>query len=263
MHLNRIEIKVKSETLTCYVGGEGPPMLFLHSSGGARLTPALERLAEKYRIYMPIIPGFDGTRSSERLRTMLDVADLAAEFVDTAIKSPCDVIGQSFGGRSAAWLAIRHPGVVQLLILAAASIRPNGEERPSGSPEDARLRLFAHPENLPPETRPAEWLAQNRAVSLRLRGSPAEDAELLGRLKEIRALTLILYGTKDGEIPPSSAQFLKSQILKSMLIYVYDAAHAIDSDQPDHFVRLVDGFFSLGETFIVARGKEHTATLPS
>jgi hypothetical protein len=103
MHLNRIEIKVKSETLTCYVGGEGPPMLFLHSSGGARLTPALERLAEKYRIYMPIIPGFDGTRSSERLRTMLDVADLAAEFVDTAIKSPCDVIGQSFGGRSAAW----------------------------------------------------------------------------------------------------------------------------------------------------------------
>ena len=148
---------------------------------------------------------------------------------------------------------------MQLLILAAASIRPNGEERPSGSPEDARRRLFAHPENLPPETKPAEWLMQNRAASQRLRGTPAQDAELLDRLKEIRALTLILYGTKDGEIPPSSAEFLKSQILKSMLIYIYDAAHAVDSDQPDHFVRLVDGFFSLGETFIVARGKEQAA----
>jgi pimeloyl-ACP methyl ester carboxylesterase len=263
MKLKRTDVKLNSQLLPCFVGGEGPPILFLHSSGGVRLTPAVERLAGKYRIHMPIIPGFDGTEPNDRLQTMHDVADLAAEFIETQIKGPCDVIGHSFGGRCAAWLAITHPELVQLLILAAASIRPNGEERPGGSPEDARRRLFAHPENLPPETKPAGWLAKNRAASQRLRGSPEQDAELLHRLKEIRTLTLILYGTKDGEIPPSSAQFLKSQIPKSMLIYVYDAAHAIDSDQPENFVRLVDGFFSLGETFIVARGKEQTSTLLS
>lgn len=256
MRLTLTDAKLKSRTLPCLVGGNGQPIVFIHSSGGIRLSPAVEKLAETYRIYMPIIPGFDGTAPDDRLKTMRDVADLMAEFIDTQIGAPCDVVGQSFGGRAAAWLAITHPDKVQLLTLAAASIRPHGEARPAGTAADMQRRLFAHPEKLVPESKPAEWFAENRALSQRLRGTPEQDRELLDRLSEIRSLTLVLYGTKDGEIPASSAQFLKQRIPKSMLIYVYDAAHAIDSDQPEHFVRLVDGFFSLGETFIVKRGSE-------
>lgn len=261
MAFTQTKVTLKGGTIPCFVSGEGRPLLFVHSSGGVRLTPGLEKLSKTHRIYMPLLPGFDGTPPDDRLRSMQDVGNLAADFIDSQIKEPCDVIGHSFGARAAAWLGILHPDKVQLLVLAAASIRPLGEQRPTGTHEDALRRLFVHPENLPPESKSPELLAQNRAISLRLRGTPEQDAELLTRLADIRALTLILYGTKDGEIPPSSAQFLKQRIPHAMLIYVHDAAHGIDTDQPDRFARVVSSFLTRGEGFIVNRGSQIDANL--
>ncbi len=245
--------------IPCHVGGRGDPVLYLHAGGGVRISPAIERLAQSHRIYMPVMPGFDGSPQNPAIRTMADFADLAAQVIDAAIERPCDVIGNSFGGWVASWLAVNHPGKLQLLVLVApAGCRPDGE---GGLPTDlARVRqaMFAHPENARPDGKTPETQAANLAQAHR-NTAAATDRDLLKRLGDIKALTLILHGTKDGIIPLASPRLLKERIPRSHLAYVYDAAHALDVDQPDRWVRLVGDFLARGEAFIVNRSGESAA----
>ncbi len=241
--------------IPCHVGGSGDPVLYLHSGGGARITPAIERLAETRRIHMPVMPGFDGTAPDPALRSMADFADLAAQVIDATIKGPCDVIGHSFGGLAASWLAVRHPDKLQLLVLVApAGFRPGGEAPITTDPAKLRAAMFAHPENIRPDGKTPEIQAANQAAAARRRSEIATDRDMVARLGEIKALTLILHGTKDGIVPLASARLVKERIPRAHLVYVYDAAHALDVDQPERWAELVGDFLTRGEAFIVNRG---------
>jgi len=48
----------------------------------------------------------------------------------------------------------------------------------------------------------------------------------------------------------------KERIPEAFLIYVYNAAHAIQWDRPDTFVEVVADFLERGEAFLVPRTKE-------
>lgn len=252
MAFTKIEVKLKSGNVSCYTNGAGRPVLYLHSAYGVRLSPALDQLAGSYRVSVPVLPGFDGTARHDRLRTMSDLADLAAEVIDTEIKEPCDVIGHSFGGWIAAWLAVRHPDKVrQLVLCAAAGFRSEGAGGLVGDPETLRRRMFAHPENLPPEQKPPAVLQQNREMLHHYHGQAATDRDLVPLLKDITVETLVLHGTKDGIVPPESARLLREKIPHAHLIYVYDAAHSVDTDQPERYGQVVGDFLERGEAFIV------------
>ena len=253
-------VAVSDGTLPCHVGGSGAPLLCLHSAGGVRISPAMTRLAETRRLYAPVFPGFDGTALRPDVRTMEDLADLAAQMIDRVIGRPCDVLGSSFGGWVAAWLAVRHPDKVEQLVLeAAAGFRPQGVGGLVADPALLRRLMFAHPENLPANEKSAEIQAQNRAATHHYHGDTATDRDLLARLGDIKALTLILHGTRDGIIPTESARLLKERIARAHLVYVYDAAHALEIDQPERVARLVGDFLVRGEAFIVNHASAATA----
>jgi pimeloyl-ACP methyl ester carboxylesterase len=240
--------------IPCHVGGSGDAVLYLHAGGGARITPAIERLAETRRIHMPVMPGFDGTPPDPALRSLADFADLAAQVIDAAIEGPCDVIGHSFGGWVGSWLAVRHPDKLQLLVLVApAGFIPEGGGGLPADPAKLRQGMFAHPENMVPDGKTPEIQAANLAF-VRRYAPVGTDRDLLARLGDIKALTLILHGTKDTIVPTASVRLLKERIPRSHLVYVYDAAHALDVDQPARWTELVGDFLTRGEAFIVNRG---------
>ena len=247
--------ELASGSIDYFVAGDGPPVLYLHSAGGVRMTAALDALAGDFRVHVPIQPGFDGTPTLDGVGSMPDLARLANEFIDTVIGGKCDVIGHSFGGWIAAWLAVTAPEKIGLLVLQApAGFRPEGEGGLPSDPEELRRRMFAHPENLPPEQKPVEVLARNREMLPIYNSGTATDSDLVARLGDIEALTLILHGTKDGVIPSSSPRLLRERIPHAHLIYVYDAAHNIEVDQPDRFIGLVQDFLTRGEAFLVNPG---------
>lgn len=248
----RMTARLPAGEIPYRVAGAGPPVLYLHAAGGARTTPGLALLARNRRIHMPIIPGFDDTPILPSVSTMRDIASLGAEFIETVIGEPADVIGQSFGGWAAPWLALEHAGAVGLLVLECpAGFRPTGHPPPSRDPELRLRQMFAHPERRPPETRSDETLARNREMLHRYHGAETRDDALIDRLGEIEALTLVLLGTKDGRMPRECVQLLKDRLPRAFLIYVYDAAHSIETDQPERFANLVGDFLHRGETFLV------------
>lgn len=260
MRFETSTVDLSSGAITYHTAGEGRPVLYLHAAGGFRLTRPLEQLAEGFRVYAPVTPGFDGTPAHDGVGTMPDLAKLMGDFADTVIGERCDVIGHSFGGWLACWFAVLQPDKLDQLVLEApAGFRPEGVGGLSDNPEELRRRLYAHPENLPSETKPPEMQARNREMLHHYHGPAAMDQELVQRLGDIQSLTLILYGTKDGAIPIESPRLLKQKIPRSFLIYVYDAAHNVEVDQPERFSDLVGDFLARGEAFLVNNSAQAAA----
>lgn len=255
MRFERKNVKLASGEVAYFVGGSGSPLLYLHPAGGIAVSEPLESLALSRSVYMPVTPGFDGTAVHEKVTTMEALGDLAASFIDAVIGKHCDVIGRSFGGWQALWLAVRHPDKVDRLVLQAPAGIPAGAK--AGLPADpveTRRKLFAYPDRAPPLTKPPEQLQGNRRMLGYYGAASLSDEKLPARVAEVKASTLILMGTKDEIIPRETGQFLKRCIAGSHLAYVYDAAHAIESDQPERLLRVVSSFFERGDAYIVNRG---------
>ncbi len=247
------KVSLSTGELTYFVAGEGRTILYLHPAGGVRWTRVLEGLAKSFALHVPVMPGFDGTSAHGSVKSMRGLAKLMGEFIDKVIGRPTDVIGWSFGGCVALWLAAERPDRVDHLVLECPAVfRPKGSR-----PADAEARkklLFLYPEKLPPESKPVEQEAANRRMLPHYRAPDDPDSELLEKVASIDKLALILHGTADRIIPKESVQLLKSRLPRSYLVYVWDAAHAIEVDQPERMLSLVEGFLQRSEGFMVNWG---------
>jgi pimeloyl-ACP methyl ester carboxylesterase len=251
----RAEVKLSTGTLPYFVLGEGRPLLYLHAAGGAMISSFLERLSASHRIYAPIAPGFDGTPVHEAVNGIRGLANLYAEFAKTVIKTPCDAMGHSFGGWTVLWLAAEHADLVEQIVLEApGGLRFGQQAGPPLDPAEARRRLYAYPEKAKGLIKPPEVAAANMQAFARYHGGILVDQDLLARLPSIRARALIVLATKDEIIPAMAGRVLKEKLPASHLTYVYDAAHAIEVDQPERMLRLVKAFLERGEAYIVNFG---------
>lgn len=246
-------INFQKGTLTYYVCGEGPPVLYLHGAGGLLKSKAHELICANHCLYLPVTPGYDGTEFIDGVNSMSGLAALTAEFIATEIGQSCDVIGHSFGAWHALWLAVNHPELVELLVLEApAGFRPAGKGGLDHPPEELARRLMAYPEKMPVDDRSLAIIQENRDhVRMHYHGGMPMDDELVGRLAEIKSSTLLLYGTLETIVPIESCRILKAQIPRIYLNYIYDAAHIIEVDQPERFASIVCDFLDRGEAFLV------------
>jgi pimeloyl-ACP methyl ester carboxylesterase len=233
-------------------GGGGPPILHLHPAGGPRVSPVIERLAARHTVFMPTDPGFNGTPRHAGVTSITGLADLMAEFVRAAIGGPCDVVAESFGGWIALWLAVKHPDLVEQLVLQApAGLRDEGTGGLPADPEGRLRALYSKPEHAPKETRSPEVVAESQKMREVYAGGINYDTELHRRLPEIKARTLIAIGTRDTVVPVITAHRLKAGILNSHLSFIYGAAHALEFDAPARVGPLIGNFLERGEAFVV------------
>src|SRR5262252_889652 len=234
--------------------GDGPPLVHLHGAGGLRLTPAHDLLSRQFRVIAFEMPGFGESRANTQTREMPELANTMARAAGKLGLDAFNLMGTSFGGKTALWLALHQPQRVQALVLEApAAIRPEGAQAPSGTPEDMARRLYAHPERLGPLPVPDPAVqAKTRALVQRLRG-PDRDPDLERRLPELSTPTLVLFGTLDAVIPPAMGHFYKELIPNAHLVFVYDAGHAISTDRPEAFTEVVADFLERHEAFVISR----------
>jgi len=202
---------------------------------------------------------------------MQTLAKLWGELADKVIKQRYHLLGHSFGGRLAAWMAVLNSERIDRLVLEAPSGILHGPPPPVPDSLEALHRaLIFRPENAPPETKSPEILAQNRETLSHYYLEPVvpgakrvmfgdNDTALADRLAEIDRLTLILYGTKDGAVSTDSMRFIEQSIPRAFLIDVEDAAHAIEIDQPKIVSELVVAFLSTGEAFFADRARSPNA----
>jgi pimeloyl-ACP methyl ester carboxylesterase len=140
----------------------GPPLVALH---GGILTfhrsfdDVLPWLSEGRRVIGVELQGHGHTPDTGRAMSIERFADDVAELIDRVVGGgPVDVWGYSLGALTATSLAVRHPGKVRRLVLAASNIRPDGYHPEITSPEQDDPRL-------PTEEEFAVWRADYEAVA--------------------------------------------------------------------------------------------------
>jgi pimeloyl-ACP methyl ester carboxylesterase len=252
MTFERHQVALYTGELSYFVAGEGEPLLYLHPAGGAMLTELVQGLAQFRKVYVPILPGFDGAPRHAGVDTVVDLANLAAEFAALVIGEAPDVMGASFGGWVALWMAARHPkGVGRLVLEAPAGLR-FGMDETSLTPEQARANLFAYPDKAASIAPSRETAIANGEAFRAYAGGVFVDQPLVEALATIQAHTLVLMGTLDVTIPAQTGWTLTGAMPHVNLSYVYDAAHAAQVDQPAACLRIIRPFLEKGAAFIVA-----------
>lgn len=240
--------------------GEGSPLVHLHGAGGLRLNPGHDLLARQFRVIAFEMPGF-GAEENQRSRDMPELAATMAKAAQALGLDRFNLMGTSFGGKVALFLALQSPELVRALVLEApAAIRPVGMQPVSGTPEAIARRLYAHPDHMPPMPKVDPRLALQIAVlTQRLRG-PDRDPDLEVRLTGLTVPVLAVFGTRDTVIPPELGRLYKDLIPDAHLVFVYDAAHAIAAERPEAFVEVVSDFLEREDAFVISRVK--TVILP-
>jgi pimeloyl-ACP methyl ester carboxylesterase len=214
------KIQLASGEVVYFRAGKERPLLYLHPAGGVRRSKVLEGLARSFALYIPVMPGFEGTPLHATIHSRRQLAALVADFVHEVIGGRCDVMGWSFGGAVALWLALEHPQLVERLVL----------ECPAGLVSiDRKIKRV------------------NRALLEHYGAEDGKDEALLARLDEVTHPTLIVQGTDDGTIPGESAELLKRLLQKASLVYVPHAGHDLEMDQPERVLAAVTGFLHSDE----------------
>lgn len=242
------------------VGGSGPAVVFLHSAlSECDWADWCDALADNFTLYLPAHPGFAESQGYEQITDVEDVAfhydDLFAEL---DLNRPA-LIGQSLGGWIAAEYAVRWPEKVRGLVLVdAAGVRSDEAAmvdmwatRPpeladlmfadATHPLYQMMKLF-DPENPPPAEVIVPFYEAMQATA-RLGWNPyLHDPRLPGRLHRVTCPTLVVWGERDGLIPPEHGRRYAELIAGASLATIPDCGHLPLVERPDQAVAIVGEF---------------------
>jgi pimeloyl-ACP methyl ester carboxylesterase len=238
--------------------GAGPPLVYLHGSGGqAQIDPFLEDLARDYSVLVPTHPGWPGSDGLEHIDNAVDMALFYLDFFDALGLRSLHLMGSSLGAMFAAEVAaLGGPYVRRLVLCAPPGLWLDDIEHLdffAASPEQLERAVFFDPEQAarrreagqPASPEEASRAMLDRETALAAAGKflwPIWDKGLKKRIHRIKAPALLIWGEKDGLVPPAYGPEFQRLIPDSRLVIMERAAHVPMVEQPDAFLRLVRGF---------------------
>ena len=112
--------------------GQGPVLVHLHGAGGLRLSPGHDLLSRQFRVIAFEMPGFGNSAENTRSQDMPALAATMAKAVANLGIDRFNLMGTSFGGKTALWLARAASG-------AGSGI---GARSSGGDPSQGRAGAF-------------------------------------------------------------------------------------------------------------------------
>lgn len=236
-----------------FEGGKGQPLVYLHGAGGILASdPILTKLAEKYHVYAPLLPGYGDSKECGELRDMLDITLHTADVVDAfGLKDPI-LVGHSMGGMIAAEMAAIAPhDYSRLGLICPAGLWLDDHPIPdlfAMLPYEMPQYLF-HDVEAGTKLMTAgvalddpEWLKGFLVQNARQMGMagkilfPIPDRGLSQRLYRVRAKTVLVWGDSDRLIPPAYAHAWKKAIKGAELVSIAEASHMVTLEKTDQVV---------------------------
>ncbi|WP_294818774.1 alpha/beta hydrolase [uncultured Flavobacterium sp.] len=239
------------------INGSGKPLVLLHGGGStieSNYGRILPELAKSRKVIAVELQAHGHTADRGKPLSFEQDADDVAALLKRLSISSADIMGFSNGGTTAMQLAIRHPGVVNKLILASAIYSREGmfpgffdymkgakfEDMPQPL-KDAYIKANPGNDNglLTMFNRDVERMVDFKDIS--------EEA-----VRNINAETLIINGDKEAV---QSAHALKlSQLIPNARLLILPSGHGdyigeicapvMDAAMHERTVRMIDGFLN-------------------
>lgn len=226
--------------------GIGAPVLFLHGWGGDRSSfrGTANYFEVRHRVITVDLFGFGNSDFPPDGFKLWDVADAIAGLLKHLSISGAAVIGHSFGGRIAMYLAARHPGLVSKMVLVdSAGLRPKFSLRKYLKIKKYKLykRLGLKTDNMGSDDyKKLEPAMRNFFIH-------TVNDDVTDILNNIVCETLLIWGERDTDTPLYMAKTLHKRIRGSGLIIFKNAGHFSYVDRHLDFVNILNSFISEAE----------------
>lgn len=205
-------------------GDSGPVFLLLHGIGMGRcyFEDLSEALATAGSVIALDLPGFNDSPEPDRPLSFPEQADLVAKFLRERVGRPVVAVGHSMGTQVVAELAVRHPQLVEHVVLIAPTV--NAKERSAAKQVWRMLQDLAgeHPKvfvtglRLYAKSGPRWFLIKFREML----GHHIEDVA-----PKIAAPTLVMRGERDKVCPRDWVESVARQIPNSTMQEVPGRSH--------------------------------------
>ncbi len=221
--------------------GTGAPILLLHGWGASSqiFHNITQDLADNFTVYAVDFWGFGKSEKPSIDANLFDYTVAIAKFCLEIIKSPCVIVGHSFGGRVAILLSAKYPQLVSKLVLVdSAGMLPRFNLRKAL--QIKKYKKLKHQV----EVGKKDKSALDKFGSADFRALPNEmkkvfvcvvNLDLVPFAKRINTPTLIFWGKKDKDTPIYMAKRLNHCIKNSKLMVV-NGGHFSFLDVPKKFL---------------------------
>jgi pimeloyl-ACP methyl ester carboxylesterase len=239
-------------------GGDGPPLVYLHSTLGEGYMwfPFYQAWARHFRVLVPTHPGFGQSGGFEQIDRIEDMAFHYIELFDALGLDEVILGGASLGGWIAAEFAVRWPERVKRLWLADAPGLWVDEQplpdlfRVMHNREKMRQLLFHDPDAhmarlvLSDDATEERMLTayQSLTVLARLVWERPYDPRLAERLHRIQCPVLLLWGADDRLVPPAYGEAYRKHLPQAELKLIADCGHLPMFEREAEFVETVAKF---------------------
>jgi pimeloyl-ACP methyl ester carboxylesterase len=255
-----------------FVGGAGKPVVLVHGLGGwaanwAGIAPALAR---GRRVIVPELGGHGGSAPLRGARSLDPFADALLDVLEREEALPAPWVGHSLGALVGVHAALRRPGAVSGLVLAAAPgitsstrlsevtlnlmgiLRPGRiigrrSDRFAASP---RLRTLtfggwavADPAGLDPALAKAFLDGPPQHTDTLTAGRALVLADPRRRLGELACPCLCLWGGNDNWVPLADGMEYARR-LRAPLRCIADCGHLLIGERPGAVVAAVEEFLT-------------------
>jgi pimeloyl-ACP methyl ester carboxylesterase len=251
-------IDVNGRSTVVMHGGDGTPLVYLHSTLGEATMwlPFYQSWARRFRVLVPTHPGFGQSGGFDEIDTIEDMAFHYIEFLDVLGLEQVCLGGCSLGGWIAAEVACRWPERVKKLWIADAPGLPVPEQpmpdlvRYLQDRQKMREILFHDPTSAiasliigdKPDEQSMLAAYQSLTVLARLVWERPYDPKLAKRLHRIQCPTLLVWGEQDRLVPPAYGEAYRRQIPGAQLRLIQQCGHLPMFEREAEFVDIIADF---------------------
>jgi len=224
----------------------GPPVVLVHGLvvSGRYMVPLLEELGRTHAVYAPDLPGFGRSEGPASAPDVAGLADALAAWMRAAGLGGAALVGNSMGCQVIVELVLRHPGLVERVVLQGPTMDPRARSAPR---QMARLLIDTTRE--PPSLIAIEALDLLRAGVARswrtFRHALADPIE--EKLPRVRVPALVVHGSRDRISPGCWAGEVARLLPDGRLVVLPGTAHAANYAAPEPFAREIRSFLAGGQ----------------
>src|SRR5437764_5650450 len=255
-------IEVAGRPTVLMHAGDGPPLVYLHSTLGEAFLwlPFYQAWAKQFRVLVPTHPGFGKSGGFDQIDSIEDMAFHYVELFDALGLDEVCLGGVSLGGWIAAEFAVRWPERVKALWLCNApglwveGTLPGDLFRVMADRDAVRRLLFHDPDSYiarlvikeNPEVEQMLTAYQSMTVLARLVWERPYDPKLAARLRRVRGPVLLLWGANDRLVPPSYGEAYRKCLPHATMELIPGCGHLAMFEKEAEFVRAVAEFAADG-----------------
>jgi pimeloyl-ACP methyl ester carboxylesterase len=212
--LSERSVQADGRTIRCIESGQGNSVVVIEGPGETALSALASLLAQEFHVIALGLPSPNPQRAIAESVSTREMARTLDRAVAAAGLERYVLVAGSANAPTALWQAIEAPERVEALVLIA----------------------------------PTGLVTQGRGAA----NGAEHDGELERRLDEIKAPTLVLFGTNEEMVPRETARAYAQRIPTSYEVLVYDAGEAIETERPEALLSALRDFVERREKFVVS-----------